>query len=659
MVYMLFAFLLYFLIPIEVKADEDEDYLKDSYKKSSYYWLAKSEKKDEDDDDDDDDDHDEEDDDDEKDEGKEEKDKDKDKEKEKDKDSDEKYSDKEKKKDIEEDEKEKKDKDKRTSRYSEKYEEYDEEKDEDDDNHSSGGFGGYQQNNNDQIKSDYIVLAWNDLGMHCMDKDFSVFAILPPYNTLQAQVIRRGYEPDLNPSAFVYYMSQKDTDGSINTTSIGKTNFWDYVQELFNVYVPPNVGLKGYPTPNDYMPIFMEKAGDIYQAEGIPITPYDDNGQFDHYPQVKVIVKDDIGRTVATTTTVLPVSDEMTCISCHGSNSGNIEALPAQPENDPDPEKDYRWNILKKHDEKHPITDNILNQLKAKGYNYQASLYNTAKSGTPILCASCHKSNALPGTGVEGISPLTQAIHSKHAEPVANSGKTGRNACYLCHPGSETQCLRGAMGNAHIECQNCHGSMADVGSSNREGWFDMPTCQHCHQNGKRYNTVFKNDVIGGTLRDIVDNRFATKPDTPISGVSLYRFSNGHGGLRCEACHGSPHAIYPSSLEKENAQIVKLQGYKGTLRECFVCHKDQIPLTADKGPHGMHTIGQEWVDEHGDYVEGHGYNSCMACHGTDLRGSDLSKIKTTKTFDADDYGRKTFQPGHKIGCYDCHNGPNGD
>ena len=33
------------------------------------------------------------------------------------------------------------------------------------------------------------VIAWNNLGMHCMDADFSVFAILPPYNTIQAQVI--------------------------------------------------------------------------------------------------------------------------------------------------------------------------------------------------------------------------------------------------------------------------------------------------------------------------------------------------------------------------------------------------------------------------------------------------------------------------------------
>ena len=33
------------------------------------------------------------------------------------------------------------------------------------------------------------VVAWNNLGMHCMDADFGVFAILPPYNTIQAHVI--------------------------------------------------------------------------------------------------------------------------------------------------------------------------------------------------------------------------------------------------------------------------------------------------------------------------------------------------------------------------------------------------------------------------------------------------------------------------------------
>jgi len=28
----------------------------------------------------------------------------------------------------------------------------------------------------------WTVLGWNDLGMHCMDSDYSLFAILPPFN---------------------------------------------------------------------------------------------------------------------------------------------------------------------------------------------------------------------------------------------------------------------------------------------------------------------------------------------------------------------------------------------------------------------------------------------------------------------------------------------
>ena len=37
----------------------------------------------------------------------------------------------------------------------------------------------------------YEVLAANDLGMHCMDREFSVFSILPPFNVFHAQVIKR------------------------------------------------------------------------------------------------------------------------------------------------------------------------------------------------------------------------------------------------------------------------------------------------------------------------------------------------------------------------------------------------------------------------------------------------------------------------------------
>ena len=532
-----------------------------------------------------------------------------------------------------------------------------------------GGGGGdkneenysYPTDNTVPKTSPYIVIAWNDLGMHCLDKDFSVFSILPPFNTLHAQVIKTGKEPKiLDPnSVSVYYKATTDYDGSINSFSDGKTNFWDYALDLFNVNLAREVGLKGFHTQS-YTPYEMDYDNKFlyFQAEGIPTVPYDDDGTKDEYPLVEVLVEDKNGVRLASTKTVLPASDEMTCISCHGSKSGNTQALPTTPENDPDPEKDYRWNILKKHDEDVKITADMLNKLSAKGYNYQNSLYETAKNGTPILCSACHKSNALPGSGIDGVPPLTQAIHSFHAKPVSNSGKTGVSACYLCHPGKQTQCLRGVMGSNGIECQNCHGNMADVGSPNREGWFDMPNCQLCHQQGKRYRTVFKNDIIGGQLREILDNRFATNPNTPIPNKTLYRFSKGHGNIQCSACHGSPHAIYPSRLDKDNKQIEALQGYKGVLRECSVCHFNEVPLTANGGPHGMHTIGQAWVNVHGEYVENAGSTSCTYCHGNDYRGTFLSEVKTTKTFQTE-WGQKTFSPEHKVSCYDCHNGPMGD
>ncbi len=214
------------------------------------------------------------------------------------------------------------------------------------------------------------------------------------------------------------------------------------------------------------------------------------------------------------------------------------------------------------------------------------------------------------------------------------------------------------MGSNGIACQDCHGTMANVGDPNREGWLDMPNCQLCHQQGQRFKTVFQDDVIGGELRQVLDNRFATNPDTPLPGKSLYRLSKGHGGLQCEACHGPTHSIYPSSNEKDNTHIVALQGYKGELRECAVCHTDKVPLTANGGPHGMHTIGQAWVAAHGDIVERSGPQECAYCHGQDYRGSFLSEIKTSKTFYTE-WGAKTFQPGHQVSCYDCHNGPYGD
>ncbi len=520
----------------------------------------------------------------------------------------------------------------------------------------------------------YRLLAWNDLGMHCMDgNDYSVFSILPPYNTLVAQLIERkeGDASRVTSGVTITYEAAPSLDGKLNTISSTKTNFWDFAQKLFGAQLAKDIGLTGNPvqstTPN---PLVYSAAHDWWSAEGIPTSPRNDDMTVNHYPMVKVVAKDMQGNILATTTTVLPVSDEMDCKKCHSSTNGSDDAKPLVGwANNTDAEKDYKLNILRLHDEKHDISS-YLAELKTKGYDYNATLVQTVENGTPVLCASCHKSNALPGTGVGNIPPLTQAIHSKHAEVIDPStnqkldNSDNRNACYTCHPGATTQCLRGAMGNAKnpdgsmkIQCQNCHGGMSAVGSANRDGWLDEPNCQSCHQNGNRYTDAVT-DFATGALRASTDDRFATKPNTPATGKSLYRFSTGHGKLQCSACHGSTHAIYPSIKEEDNLQSIAAQGFKGTIAECTACHLS-TPLTTDGGPHGMHTVGQAWISMHQDVAEDGGAAQCKSCHGADYRGSFLSKTFTARTFSVDDGRTKTYAAGDVVSCYDCHNGPDGD
>jgi len=92
----------------------------------------------------------------------------------------------------------------------------------------------------------WTLVGWNNLGMHCMDGDYGVFSLLPPYNTIHAQLIdTQGHLVRDATGITVTYEAVADPDGSINTTSAGKTNFWQHVRALFGVDVAVDVGLKG------------------------------------------------------------------------------------------------------------------------------------------------------------------------------------------------------------------------------------------------------------------------------------------------------------------------------------------------------------------------------------------------------------------------------
>lgn len=522
--------------------------------------------------------------------------------------------------------------------------------------------------------SSFKLVGWNDLGMHCFDgKDYSVFGVLPPYNTIHAHLIDTS--GSLVTSAGNYTITYEAvTDpltSTLNTTSASKTNFWNYAALLGFGSLLPDEGLKGYSMPgtsNTPQAMKFSTSDNTWMAEGVPVMPYADNGTTNYFPMMRLKAVDSSGKVIATTDIVLPTSDEMTCSKCHASGTDSAAKPSAGWEYATDPARDTKLNILRKHDERFQSLSLFQSAATQVGYN-PAGLEATVKT-TPVLCDKCHLSNALGMTGVTGIEPLTTAMHKLHAgvtDPstgaTMDSGTT-RATCYSCHPGPKTQCLRGAMGSlltstgAHaIECQSCHGNLTAQASPSRSGWLNEPNCQACHtglasstNTTLAYTTVF---TSGTTMRTPADTTFATNANTPATGLSLYRFSRGHGGLQCEACHGSTHAVFPTPIVNDNVQSTNLQGHSGTLSECSTCHAT-VPTTANGGPHGLHPIGTSWVTAHQHVAETSGTASCQGCHGTDYKGTILSRVQTNRTLDG-----KTFATGTIIGCYSCHNGPNPD
>ncbi len=169
----------------------------------------------------------------------------------------------------------------------------------------------------------YVVIGWNDLGMHCISPSFDKMAILPPYNNLMAQVIQKGNPPRIITSGVTVEYSIKG-----NTTVHNKTNFWQYVQPLFGVNPPEGIGLTGKGLAG-----LMDPVGDHFEAIGIPTVPKDDAFTFYPFQQGLLTVRDSYGSILATNDVTVPVSDELHCDYCHyangpgapGINTGSID----------------------------------------------------------------------------------------------------------------------------------------------------------------------------------------------------------------------------------------------------------------------------------------------------------------------------------------------
>lgn len=348
----------------------------------------------------------------------------------------------------------------------------------------------------DQLPETYVVMGFNDLGMHCMQEDFSQFMLLPPFNNLHAQVIRRGEEPDI-----IHNGVTVDYTIPSNTRSSDKTNFWTYVQGLMGVTLPPNVGLTG----NTMAGTMTNTPNEDWEATGIPATPIEDTGRENSYPLATINVWNQ-GSVVATTQAVVPVSWEISCNLCHDT-----------------PGITTATDILRSHDSLH-------------GTNLEQS--------QPVFCATCHADPVLGEPGIPGVPSLSGAIHTAHAPRMDQLPFELDVECYACHPGRRTQCQRDVHLGEGLDCLSCHDSMEAVGSPSRTSWVDEPRCGDCHSRSgfdfEQPGKLFRESVGHGGVMCMTCHGSPHAITPTVTGVDNLQAINlqGHPGVLngCTVCH---------------------------------------------------------------------------------------------------------------------------
>jgi hypothetical protein len=282
----------------------------------------------------------------------------------------------------------------------------------------------------------------------------------------------------------------------------------------------------------------LAKDGAYFIAEGIPLTDILDKDAAAQtiYPFQKAVitVKDanDPSMILAQLTVVAPVSTELSCQNCHADDADATTRYPITPTGK------IETNILAIHD-----------YLNVISYTTYLADYPDLLAKTPLLehqpvnCDWCHGSNATGAPVVGQMKSLSNAMHGHHNPTNAPDITPDTAGCYNCHPGPTTQCLRDTMSqNFSVNCTNCHGDITEV-AQNPDPWLNEPKCSIAGCHGSGYDTT----------------------------QALYRQSTGHGGLYCEACHDSTHAISPSREANDSIKFMTLQGHTGSLSDCTTCH----------------------------------------------------------------------------------------
>ncbi|MEJ2688448.1 MAG: hypothetical protein P8130_00580 [Deltaproteobacteria bacterium] len=467
---------------------------------------------------------------------------------------------------------------------------------------------------------DLVVIANNDLGMHCACPGGDYFLLLPPFNTLRAQVIERGPIPKVlgaGDNITVKYNLVQNTDESLKADPYYQSWINNMPKYGFGEALRPDgriQGLTGATLSGDMQAMSNEG---VWEVTGVPAFPDVSSNSTDAekimtdplggpnrnpYITAQVTVLDSVtGDKLAETSTVVPVAFGG-CCSCHLELTKNAGM-------DPTPANSFA----------------LMGSLHERDSGINFAKMDPDGDGVPgpIRCSVCHLDPAMGETVAPGYPgyptskyTFSNVLHRWHSEnpKVLQYDPDLDTDCYSCHPGNNVGCFRGLHEGKGLWCTDCHG---DLKTRVAEGQVDqpwsgytLPKCIQCHGDQGEGNGML--NVFGGYFLN----------------------SRGHVGSKvlCTSCHGSPHSLYPSSLPADNAQPMALQGSESAIGRCDVCHTDKGSDWA-KPPH-------EPAGDNAPTVSGSGgptgtidaatelATTCLNCHGDRSSRVSCSNSKWT-------------------------------
>ena len=481
----------------------------------------------------------------------------------------------------------------------------------------------------------YVLMVNNDLGIHCTCPDSTLVSILPPANTLRAQVLYNspsgGPQIITDPTKITVEYTVPFADQLLKDprylTYLDNANKMYPTQEGWAAISRTNpVSIAGTPLKTGKFTAKPEH--NMWVAELIPVFPplqpaggegtftdsFGDTRQA--FPTVIVTVKDaKTGVILAQNTKVSTPVAFANCCTCHREiYKDTFGSYPANPLDS------FRETMLKPHDLKH-----------------NTDLLKLTQAGIPVRCSRCHVDPAVGGkTPGYPTSIYPQAVGLNL--PIPNSSMTlsytihqGHNlksefhtrfaalgfkeSCEACHPGKETVgCMRGVHVNTtpqgitlNFKCSDCHGDLDARNASGQlaDPWSfrTLPRCDNCHTNTGEWTTAqitaYNKVQLGGAFLN----------------------SRGHAGqlLLCSSCHGSPHAEIPSKISWENTFFINFNGGKAApLGKCFGCHIDEGSSGWGVPPHAMSQPPTPTPTPVPSPVPGDGATLyaqyCQKCHG---------------------------------------------